>query len=179
MVAQFCAALLAVVVSASFAFGGEPFPDLELNGQMPSVYEAYLETDATPFHLSDIPAPYVLIYVFNVYCDVCGKDVPNANRVFEILDGRGLSDRIKMIGLGLNNSLFEVNFFRNKFSVPMPAFPYPESGTKITRGKDGYPACILIRNRGGHPETVFHHDGPVENGEAFAAHVLRSAGYGN
>lgn len=180
MIVRFCAALLAVAILASTVLGGEPFPDIELNGQQPSVYQTYLETEDTPLHLSDIPSPYVLIYVFNVYCDACDKDMPNANKVFEILDGQGLSNRIKMIGIGLNNSLFEVNFFRNKFSAPMPVFPYSEAGTRITHGKDDYPVCMLIRNnRESSPETVLYHDGPVENAEEFAANVLRSAGYGN
>ncbi len=174
------ATLLVVALLSSPAFGGEPFPDIVLGGEMPSVYRVYLETNKTPPKLSDVAAPYLLIYFFNVYCEQCAKDIPSVNKVFELLDGQGFSSRIKMLGLGVNNSQFEINFFRNKYSVPMPCFPLQDPIAKLHHVDPEHPNYVLVYlNRNKKLETIFHKETPITTAENLTTEVLRAAGYGN
>lgn len=158
---------------------GEPFPNLKLEKNGVKQHSAYLEVTSPTPSLSDIPTPYILLYFFNVYCTNCDADMDKATALFEILDGQGLSGRIKMLGFGLNNAQFEVDFFRKTHHSPIPLFPIQNSHTKLPPDKDKHPAYLLInRTKKNTFETVFFHVGPIKEPTAFVHKILMAAGYG-
>jgi thiol-disulfide isomerase/thioredoxin len=75
------------------------------------------------FAVADIKADVVLIEFFNVYCPHCQVDAPVTRELYELVqaDPR-LADRVRLIGIGIGNSDFEVGYFRKKYAVPFPLF---------------------------------------------------------
>jgi peroxiredoxin len=86
--------------------------------------QAYLGLDTTgDFALRDIKAQVVLIEVFDMYCPHCRHEAPNVNRLYRrIADDPDLAGRIKLIGIGVGNTAYEVNLFRKTFNVEFPLF---------------------------------------------------------
>jgi peroxiredoxin len=102
----------------------------------------YLGLAAKPgatFTFSDIQADVLLIMLFSMYCPFCQEKAPAINTLFEKLktfSRPGL--KIKMIGLGANNSTLEVEYFRKKYKMQFPLFSdagkkmYASLGGKVT-----------------------------------------------
>ncbi|MFH2120570.1 MAG: TlpA family protein disulfide reductase [Pseudomonadota bacterium] len=70
------------------------------------------------FLVPQIKAKVVLIEIFSMYCPHCQKDAPVVNDLFSKIVGDGtLKDVIKLIGIGVGNSDFEVDFFRKTYNI--------------------------------------------------------------
>ncbi|MDT8273716.1 MAG: MBL fold metallo-hydrolase RNA specificity domain-containing protein, partial [Desulfomonilia bacterium] len=75
------------------------------------------------FFINQIDAEILIIEIFSMYCPHCQKHAPEANRLFEIITGRkDLKDRLKLIGIGVGNSPFEVKIFRENVTVRAKVF---------------------------------------------------------
>lgn len=171
--------LLCSILFITAARAGEPFPDLRLEGQMPTVQASYLGITEKEPRLSDIRAGYILVEIMSMYCPICQREASLVNKIFQTLDDRGFSDRIKMIAIGAGNSQFEINFFRNKYSVAMPMFTDQNYVAHKALGNVGTPFFILVKkHENGTLETLYAHEGGIEDGDAFLATVLQKAGYG-
>lgn len=58
-----------------------------------------------------------------MYCPHCQKHAPDANKLFRVLDSRkDIRNKVKMIGIGVGNSRYEVGIFKDKYSSPFPMF---------------------------------------------------------
>ena len=90
-----------------------------------SVQRDYLGIKTTePFALNDIQTQVLIVEVFDFYCPHCQQEAPNVNRLYEnIAADPYLKDHVKLIGIGVRNTTFEVNQFRKTFAVPFPLFP--------------------------------------------------------
>src|SRR5690606_15376258 len=82
--------------------------------------------DAKTFSIGDIQTRILLIEVFSMYCPHCQREAPAVNTLYQqIIDRGDLADRIKIIGIGVGNSSFEVGVFQKTYNVPFPLFPDP------------------------------------------------------
>ncbi len=103
---------------------GEAFPKITLSVPQSASEKDYLGIKGKgSFKLSQIKADVVIIEIFSMYCPYCQKEAPMVNELFQIIDKRGLKEKIKIIGVGAGNTLFEVDFFKNQYAVPFPLFP--------------------------------------------------------
>ncbi len=170
--------LLLIVLSVAEARAGEPFPDLVLEGWLPAFQREYLGVDDDPPSLSDIRTGYILIEIMNMYCSHCQLDAPTVNEVYQYLDNRGYSSRVKMVVIAAGNSQFEVDFFRNKYSVPMPIFTDQNYVAYRAVGGMGTPYFFLVRkHEDGRLESVFSKAGHIKDKDRFIKAVLVAAGY--
>jgi len=105
------------------AKGGQ-LPEFSLTIPSEPVYRDYLGLSGSgTFKITDIGAKIVIIEIFSMYCPHCQREAPAVNKFYEEIENNPVAKgKMKLIGIGVGNSTFEVNFFREKFKVPFPLF---------------------------------------------------------
>jgi peroxiredoxin len=121
-------ALLIVLLSAPAAMSapevGRELPRVMLAAPDDASQREYLGISRWgSFSVADIKADVVLIEFFNMYCPHCQADAPVTRELYALIqaDPR-LADRVRLIGIGIGNSDFEVGLFKKKYAVPFPLF---------------------------------------------------------
>ena len=75
------------------------------------------------FALADIRTKILLIEAFNFYCPHCQQEAPAVNRLYHLIeDDPQLSGQIKIIGIGIGNTPYEISAFRERYAIPFPLF---------------------------------------------------------
>ena len=92
-----------------------------------------------------IKADIIIIQIFSMYCPICQKDAPQTCTLFEKIQKKGLSGRIKMIGIGIGNSPFEVQLFKKKYEIPFPLCADPDASLSHALGSRGTPQYIIAQ----------------------------------
>lgn len=85
-------------------------------------YLGLVESEA--FTPTDIAGRLLVIEIFSMYCPHCQREAPAVNRLHEAIEASEvLRGQVKIIGIGVGNSDFEVNHFRNHYKIAFPLFP--------------------------------------------------------
>ncbi|SMF04022.1 peroxiredoxin family protein [Desulfovibrio gilichinskyi] len=151
MFRYFSAIVLAVFLFAGTAFAkpvqeGKNFPDITLTGNQTAAQLSYLGLSGSgPWQLKDISADFVIIEIFSMYCPHCQAEAAHVNGLFESLKNSKSNRRIKLIGIGVGNSDFEVNFFRKKYQVEFPLFDDLEYKIHEEVGEPGTPHFFMVK----------------------------------
>ncbi len=159
---------------------GEPLPSFTLPVPEDPSHRAYLGISAETgdFKTPDIKAPVVIIEIFSMYCPHCQVEAPIVNRLFKKIEGTpSLKDRIKVIGIGVGNSPFEVNVFRKRYNIRFPLFP--DGGFKIHEifGQVRTPCFIGIRLKEDGTNRVIHRKiGGLGGLDHFVDMIIEKAG---
>ena len=88
-----------------------------------------------------------------------------------------MKEKIKMIGIGVGNSLYEVNSFRDRYQVPFPLIP--DQSTEITEliGVKGTPTFIVVRkDNKGSQEQVYFKEGGFQDTRQFLTEIIKLSG---
>jgi peroxiredoxin len=76
------------------------------------------------FKLSQIKAKTLIIKVFNLYCPICPSTALAMTKLYQhIEDNPELKEKIKLIGIGVGNSVSETQAFKEAHHIPFPLFP--------------------------------------------------------
>lgn len=137
---------------------------------------AYLGIDTSgTFTLNDIQAQVLVIEVFNFYCPHCQREAPNVNRFYHrISSDPDLRDRIKLIGIGVSNTRFEVNQFREAFDIRFPLFPDRSRNAVRYLDVRQTPTFIgFVWKTKDMPQRFMHLAGEMGNADQFLSEVLR------
>jgi len=95
-------------------------------------YRAYLglEKASQPgiaeasFGATAIKGRLLIIEIFSMYCPHCQREAPVVNRLYQGIEAsRKLRGQVKLIGIGVGNSAFEVSHFRKHYQIEFPLFP--------------------------------------------------------
>jgi len=79
------------------------------------------------------------------------------NELYRIMQARkDLKNKMKLIGIGVGNSDFEVNFFRKKYEVPFPLFSDEDLLIHKALGKVRTPYFIGVRLKSDGSSEVFY-----------------------
>ena len=79
------------------------------------------------------------------------------NELYRSMQARkDLKNKIKLIGIGVGNSDFEVNFFRKKYEIPFPLFSDEEYSIHKTLGEVRTPYFIGVRLKSDGSSEVFY-----------------------
>lgn len=159
---------------------GERMPDLAVNGTLSAEAAEYLglPVGTVGFRLSEVRAEFLLVEIFSMYCPHCQHEAPRLNELFRRLPDSPLAGRLKVLGVGVGNSDFEVDFFRKEFQVPFPMFPDADSKAYEAVGRVGTPTFVLLRPgsldaRG--LSVLFSQEGTFESPEEFLGRLVRAA----
>ena len=120
---------------------GDLMPPFKLPVPKNKVYREYLGIgdNSTEFTVSDIKADVVIVEIFSMYCPHCQRSAPDVNKLYEAIEkDPKLKNRVKVLGIGIGNTSYEIEFFRKKYSIPFPLIPdgefvlYKKIGVKRT-----------------------------------------------
>ncbi len=170
---------------ASEAMGAHPlavgaaFPNISLSGALsPAQAESLgLPSPKTPVPVNAIRADALVIEVFSMYCPFCQKEAPTVNALHDLIGRRGLSNRVKLIGIGAGNSETEVDVFRNQYDVAFPLFSDAGFAAHKALGEVGTPYFYVLKKGPDGSFTVVHGSlGRMESPEAFLSEITRKTG---
>ncbi len=132
---------------------------------------------AGQFGLNEVDADIIILEIFSMYCPHCQKHAPEANRLHQhILADRSLAKKVKVLGIGVGNSPYEVKFFRKKYSVPFPLFDDANSAVLNSLTGVQTPTYFGVKNDGRTLTPFFMQQGPYDDAKVFLQTVLRKAG---
>jgi len=113
-----------------------------------------LEASRDRFVLEDIQSELLVVDCFDMYCHSCQTGAKHVNELYAMVQEHGLADRIKFIGLGINNTPLETATFRRKFDVPFPSFPDRRRDISNQFGRVRLPSILVLRFRLGRWEVM-------------------------
>ena len=156
--------LLAGIVSFAIANAaqapqeGGTLPDFELKVPDNAQERDYLGlAGKSRFTISQIKADVVIIEIFSMYCPHCQREAPTMNDFYNRIQASDeLKDRVKLIGIGVGNSAYEVDFFRKQYKVPFPLFEDGEFAIHQLLGEVRTPFFIGVRLKPDGSHRVFY-----------------------
>jgi peroxiredoxin len=100
------------------------------------------------------------------------------NELYEAIQKRkDLNNKVKLIGIGVGNSPFEVDFFRKKYEVPFPLFDDADLTIHKALGEVRTPYFIGVKiNNDGNHEVFYAKLGGFKNPNEFLKMMLRLSG---
>ena len=158
---------------------GSAMPDLLLRGEITAEHLAHLGLKGpAPHSLSAIKAKTVILVAFSMYCPHCQREAPALNEMNTLIADRGLAGDVKLIGVGIGNSDFEVQVFQQKYAVTFPLFSDPDFKVNKDIGEVGTPFFYVLNLD---PSTgaflvVDTLLGRMTSADAFLDHALKAAG---
>ncbi len=120
------------------------------------------------FTTGDIKADVVVVEFFSMYCPHCQADAPATVDLFDSIkkDSR-LSKQVRMIGIGVGNSKYEVGIFKKKYHIPFPLFPDGEYTVLELLDIRQTPTYIVFTIAGGKATVAYTQLGRIKDVGSF------------
>ena len=166
--------LISIPIGAAHAAKGVPvgntIPAFELKTPMSPEQRQYLGLkDSETFTLSQIPSKFLLVEFYSIYCHVCQRQAPTANKIYKfILNDETMRKDIKVIGIGIKNNQKEVETYRKTYGVEFPLFSDPDKEVTQKTGIKDTPLTVLINENG---KVLLSHLGLVKDVDNFLREI--------
>lgn len=130
------------------------------------------------FKIGQIKSQILIIEVFSFYCSHCQRMAAQVNDLYQEIQRRSdLNGKVKLIGIGVKNSAFEVDSFREKYQVPFPLFPDKDMEMTEKLCVKATPTFIGFKLDGkSAPERLFFNEGGFKDNQKFLSEIVQSAG---
>ncbi len=183
LLAVLCAGFTAVPSAAATlpAVGGQ-LPDFTLPAPKDSADKSYLGVSGLlfsgPFKIPQIKASVVIVEIFSMYCPYCQAEAPKVNSLFSKIESNpALKGKIKLLGIGVGNSDYEVGVFKKKYNVPFPLFSDGDFKLYKLLGEPRTPYFIGIRTNPDGTHRVFYSKlGAFESVDGFLDQMIKLSG---
>lgn len=179
--------LVVLMVRVSMANAGSPpavggtFPDIKLSVPKDMADKNYLGLGLFSFgsfKVQDIKTQLVIVQIFSMYCPYCQRDAPHINQLYtRIEQNPSLRGKIKIIGIGVGNTPYEVGTFKKKYSVPFPLFADADYSIHKMTGEVNTPYFIGVKmNPDGTHQVIYSKLGEIERADQFLATMMSLSG---
>ncbi len=159
---------------------GQSMPSFQLPLPATKAEREYLgiSSKKKSFTVSDIDAEVVIVEIFSMYCPHCQRHAPDVNRLHDAIEkDPKLKGKVKIIGIGIGNSAYEVDFFRKKYKIPFPLIPDGEFKLYKKIGVKRTPYFIGVRLIGKGKSRVFYSEpGGFDNYKDFLKLIIDRSG---
>jgi len=110
------------------------------------------------FTLPEVKAQAVIVEIFSMYCPVCQASAPEVNKLYESVEkDPSTKGRVKLIGIGANNTPVEVSVFRNKYGIEFPLLPDSDFLVQKAFAKPiRTPTLMVLKLNGSDKATLVH-----------------------
>ncbi|MBW1859820.1 MAG: redoxin domain-containing protein [Deltaproteobacteria bacterium] len=137
---------------------GDVFPAIILTIPEDPAHKVYLGLAGEgQFKIPQIKAEAVIIEVYSMYCPHCQREASRVNQLYETIEqSPKYKGRLKVIGIGVGNSSFEVGVFAKKYKVPFPLFPDADFSIHQRLGEVRTPYFIGVRIKKDGTNEVFY-----------------------
>lgn len=154
---------------------GSAFPEIELPKPANPVDLNYLGLSGSGiFKVQQIKADVVIIEIFSMYCPYCQGEAPNINNLYTLIENNpAIKNKIKIIGIGINNSLFETDIFKKKYKVAFPLIPDGNFKLHKVVGEVRTPYFIVVKLKGGKKEVIYSKLGALRDNKAFLEQIIK------
>ncbi len=176
MIWMMAAAAGAAFAQAALPAVGGPPPELGLPAPEDPAGRAYLGIgDRSAFSYADIAGDGLIIEIFSMYCPHCQREAPLVNRLHErILQRPDARDRLRLIGIGVGNSGFEVDYFKKTYDIAFPLFADGDFVLHKRFGEARTPYFVVVALKGEKaPAVVFSRPGGIGDPDAFLDQALK------
>jgi peroxiredoxin len=158
---------------------GGVLPEINLSVPKESAYQEYLGlVSKGQFTIPQIKADVVLVEFFSMYCPYCQNEAPTVNKLYNKIEkNSNLKNRIKLIGIGVGNSAYEVSIFRKKYEINFPLFPDADFSIHKILGEVRTPYFIGVRiMKDGSHSIIYSKLGGIGDVDKFLSLILRLSG---
>jgi thiol-disulfide isomerase/thioredoxin len=130
------------------------------------------------FPIAAIKTQVVIIEVLSFYCPHCQRMASTVNELYQKLQEQpDLKDKIKIIGIGVSNSAYEIDSFRERYHVPFPLFPDPSADISLKLGARGTPTFIGLKVTDRvSPQPFFFEEGGFQDAQQFLTEIVKLSG---
>ena len=159
---------------------GEPFPAITFPIPKDADEKNYLGLAGSgAFKITQVKGQAVLIEIFSMYCPYCQKDAPGINELFQAIEkDPELKGRIKIIGIGVGNSPYEVGVYKKTYNVPFPLIPDERFALHKALGETRTPYFLLVRpDQGGTGLVTYSELSGFKGVDSFLEIIRKSAGF--
>ena len=171
--------MLSEALTADQPHPGEALPSFVLSVPGNEAQKAYLGlSGGGSFKIAQIKARIVIIEIFSMYCPHCQREAPMVNRLYEKIENNlSLKGKIKLIGIGVGNSPFEVNVFRKRYHIPFPLFPDIDFVIHKAFGEARTPCFVGVQlDENGNDQVVYSKVGDLGNMDYFLHSICKGSG---
>ena len=158
---------------------GDPLPEITLSVPEEPEHQKYLGlTNNGQFTIPQIKAKVVLIEFFSMYCPYCQDAAPRVNTFYSKIESNNdLKNNIRLIGIGVGNSPYEVNVFKNKYNIGFPLFPDADFAIHKLVGEVRTPYFMGVKILEDGTPTIFYSKlGGFEDVDKFLSLVVQLSG---
>src|SRR4030067_1867923 len=138
--------------------------------------KSYLGLSGTGnFKIGQIKAQVLIIEVFSFYCPHCQRTASQVNELYKKIQERpDMKEKIKMIGIGVNNSIYEGDSYRKRYKVPFPLIPDENMEISKMLGVRGTPTYIGIKVNGkGTQKRFYFEEGGFQDTQQFLTEIIK------
>jgi peroxiredoxin len=130
------------------------------------------------FRIPQIKARAVIVELFSMYCPFCQKDAPRVNELYRLIESNPvLKNKIKLIGIGVGNSPYEVEVFKKTYDIPFPLFPDKDFVIHKVCGEVRTPYYMVVKINEDRTHQIVHTQlGNYPGAEPFLEVVLKASG---
>ena len=158
---------------------GSQLPEITLFAPKAPNHQEYLGVSGSgSFKIPDIKADVVIVEIFGVTCSHCLKAAPSLNKLYEDIENSPVAKgRVKLIGIGAGNDIYEVHYFRKKHKIEFPLFDDEDYAIHEQIGEPGTPYFICVRIDDDGTNRVFYTQaGGFKRSADFLDKVLKESG---